>query len=118
MLTVQENQAEGPVYQIRTKLEQLQNALEDTRLKVDEETMSKSCYLHMIDRLKKDHISTKIISSEMEMSLKSKSSIMDLENHKQRKTKEERLQSKAIFDSLMKNIEKEQKDRQERILEL
>jgi hypothetical protein len=43
---------------------------------------------------------------------------LDLENGKQRKTKEERLQAKAIFDSLMKNIEKEQKDRQERILEL
>ena len=32
---------------------------------------------------------------------------MELETQKQRKTKEERLQSKAIFDSLMKNIEKE-----------
>ena len=35
-----------------------------------------------------------------------------------RKTKEEKLQSKAIFDSLMNNISKEQKDRQERIIEL
>jgi hypothetical protein len=72
----------------------------------------------MIERMKKDFIATKIKSGEMETSLKSKSQILDIENHKQRKTKEERLQSKAIFDSLMKNIEKEQKDRQERILEL
>ena len=35
-----------------------------------------------------------------------------------RKTKESKLQSKNIIDSLMKNIEKEQKDRQDRILEL
>lgn len=54
----------------------------------------------------------------MENSLKSKNQILSLEQQKQRLTKEERLQSKAIFDSLMKNIEKEQKDRQERILEL
>ena len=33
-------------------------------------------------------------------------------------TKEEKLQSKSIFDQLMKNIEKEQKDRQDRIIEL
>jgi len=33
-------------------------------------------------------------------------------------TKEEKLQSKNIFDQLMKNIEKEQKDRQDRIIEL
>lgn len=54
----------------------------------------------------------------MENSLKSKTQILSLEQQKQRLTKEERLQSKAIFDNLMKNIEKEQKDRQERILEL
>ena len=35
-----------------------------------------------------------------------------------RKTKEEKLQSKAIFDSLMNNIGKEQRDRQDRITEL
>jgi hypothetical protein len=72
----------------------------------------------MLDRMKKDHISTKIRSNEFETSLKSKSTILEIESGKQRKTKEERLQSKSIFDSLMKNIEKEQKDRQERILEL
>ena len=72
----------------------------------------------MLDRMKKDFIASKINSGEMEASLKNKSNILDLENHKNRKTKEERLQAKAIFDSLMKNIEKEQKDRQERILEL
>lgn len=80
--------------------------------------MTKSSYSHMLERMKKDFIATKIKSSEMEGSLKNKSAILDIEQGKQRKTKEERLQSKAIFDSLMKNIEKEQRDRQERILEL
>ena len=36
----------------------------------------------------------------------------------QRNTKEEKIQSKTIFDQLMKNIEKEQKDRQDRITHL
>ena len=54
----------------------------------------------------------------MEQSLKNKQNIMGLELKKQRESKEHRLQSKSVFDSLMRNIEKEQKDRQERILAL
>ena len=106
-----EQTAEGPVFQIRSRLEQLQDALDTTKLKIDEENLAKSTYSHILDRMKKDHISTKIQSNEMETSLRSKSQILDIEQNKQRKTKEERLQSKAIFDNLMKNIEKEQKDR-------
>ena len=60
----------------------------------------------MLDRMKKDFIASRINSGEMESSLKNKSQILDLENHKHRKTKEERLHAKAIFYSLMKNIEK------------
>lgn len=72
----------------------------------------------MYERLKKDLLAAKIRTGEMETSLKSKEHILEVEGHKQRKSKEERLQCKTIFDNLMKNIEKEQKDRQERILEL
>lgn len=72
----------------------------------------------MLERLERDFIATKIKSSELEVSLKSKKSILELEQQKNRKTKEERLQAKAIFDNLMKNIELEQKDRHERIVEL
>ncbi len=79
--------------------------------------MVKASNMHILERMKKDLIATKIKSSEMEVSLRSKSGILSLEQSKQRKTKEERLQSKNIFDSLMKNMEKEQKDRQERIME-
>jgi outer membrane murein-binding lipoprotein Lpp len=96
----------------------LQVAIDETDKKINEEGMTKASYQHMLERMKKDFIATKIKSSEMEGSLKNKASILDIEQGKQRKTKEERLQSKAIFDSLMKNIEKEQRDRQERILEL
>ena len=58
---------------------------------IDQETLYKNSYLHMLDRMKKDHIASKITSGEMENSLKNKSQILDLENHKHRKTKEERL---------------------------
>jgi len=68
--------------------------------------------------MKKDFIASKIKCTELDESLKNKRQLLVFEESKQRKTKEERLQSKVIFDNLMKNIEKEQKDRQERILEL
>jgi hypothetical protein len=45
----------------------------------------------MLERLEKDFIATKIKSSELETSVKSKKSIHDLEAAKARKTKEERL---------------------------
>jgi len=80
--------------------------------------MNKATYLHMLDRMKKDFIATKIKTSDLDTSLRSKSQILEIESGKQRKTKEEKLQSRSIFDGLMKNIEKEQKDRQERIFEL
>lgn len=107
MLVAQENQAEGPVFQVKSSLEILQSNLKETKLMIDSETLFKNSYLHMLDRMKKDLIATKISSGEMEGSLKNKSQILDLENQKHRKTKEERLQAKSIFDNLMKNIEKE-----------
>ena len=72
----------------------------------------------MLKRMKKDFIAAKIQTSQMDKSLKNKSAVLDLEQQRQRKIKEERLQSKQIFEGLMKNIEKEQRDRQERIHEL
>jgi len=80
--------------------------------------MTSSSYKYMLERMERDYISSRLKANELEVSIKSKAQILDLESHKNRKTKEERLQSKAIFDSLMLNIEKEQKDRQERIIEL
>ena len=80
--------------------------------------MSKRTYLHMLDRMKKDFIATKIKGSDCEKALENKQAVLVIEESKQRGTKEERLQSKNTFDKLMKNIEKEQEDRRSRILEL
>ena len=72
----------------------------------------------MLERMKKDFIATKIQSADFESSLKSKNQILEIENQKSQRTKEERLQSKSTFDALMKNIELEQKERKKRIEEL
>ena len=117
-LYVQEVQAEGPTQETKSRIEMLEEALADTKYKTDEELFTKHSYLHMLDRMKKDFIASKINSSENEASLKNKSSILDIEMQKQRKIKEERLQSKSIFEGLMENISKQQSDRQQRIHEL
>ena len=103
---------------MKSKIEMLTESLAETKYKTNEEICTKHSYHHMLTRMKKDFIAAKIASSENDKALKNKSSILDLEQQKQRKIKEERLQSKAIFEGLMKNIEKEQRDRQERIHEL
>ena len=80
--------------------------------------MTMRTYTHMLSRMEQDYIATRIKSADLEKSLRTKKEVLDLEEGKQRKSKEERLQSKSIFDNLMKNIEKEQRDRQDRIIEL
>jgi hypothetical protein len=45
----------------------------------------------MLDRMKKDYISSKLNTTELDLSLKSKSSIVDAQVQKQRMTKEEKL---------------------------
>ena len=117
-LSIQETVAEGPAYAVANRLEQLTLQHAECLEKIDEENLTAATYRYMLDRLEKDFIATKIKSTELDTSIKSKKGILDLEGGKQRKTKEERLQAKAIFDNLMKNIELEQKDRQERIFEL
>jgi hypothetical protein len=79
--------------------------------KIDEENFTQSAYRYMLERLEKDYIASKIKATELDSSARSKLTILDLELGKQRKSKEDRLQAKSIFDNLMKNIELEQKDR-------
>jgi len=117
-LGIQETVAEGPAFATANRLETLAIQHQETQDRIDEENLTQATYKYMLERLEKDFIATKIRSTELDASIKSKRGILDLEGGKQRKTKEERLQAKAIFDNLMKNIELEQKDRQERIFEL
>lgn len=93
-LGVQERTAEGPAAEMKGRLEMLEEALEDTKYKIEEEMFTKHSYLHMLDRMKKDFIASKIASSENETSLKNKSNILEIEQSRHRKIKEEKLQSK------------------------
>lgn len=106
------------MYANKNRLEQLREALAQTKDKIEEEKLYKRTYAHMLERMNRDHIASKIKSADLEKSLQNKRAVIDAEEEKQRVTKEGRLQSKSIFDNLMKNIEKEQRDRQDRIIEL
>jgi hypothetical protein len=90
------------------QLELLDENIEDTKYKTMEEEFTRSTYIHMLDRMKKDFIASKIQSSDHSASLKNKSSILELEQQKQRKIKQERLQSKSIFQHVLDSISKEQ----------
>ena len=117
-LEIQEQNAEGPMFRNKNRLQELQEVKKATEAKINEERMSKRTYCHMLDRMKKDFIATKIKGADFEKALTNKTQVLGIEESKQRTTKEERLQSKNTFDKLMKNIEKEQEDRRSRILEL
>lgn len=115
---IQEAQIEGPIAYNKERLAQLEQSLVETEDKIDKEKMARRTYMHMLERMKRDFIAGKLKTNDLETSLRNKRALLDGEEGRTRKTKEEKLQSKNIFDNLMKNIEKEQRDRQERIIEL
>lgn len=95
--------------------EEAKKELELVTERHDFEKMYQEQYKHMLDRMKKDLIALQLISNDLIESLRSKRSIMKDELNKQRKSKENKLQSKYRLDHLMKNIEREQDKRKERI---
>jgi hypothetical protein len=48
--------------------------------KIDEENLTQASYKYMLERLEKDFIATKIKSTELDASAKSKKAILDLES--------------------------------------
>ena len=117
-LGYQEGNAETIVYETTTRKQQIENAIKVTNKKTEEERMNSRIYDHMIYRLKKDLIAMDIKKKELETSLRTK--LIMHEEHKEslRKSKEQRLQSKTIFDSLIVNVGSEQKERKQRIVNL
>lgn len=95
--------------------EEAKKELELVTERHDFEKMYQEQYKHMLDRMKKDLIALQLISNDLIESLRSKRSIMKDELNKKRKSKENKLQSKYRLDHLMKNIEREQDKRKERI---
>lgn len=72
----------------------------------------------MLERMKKDLIAAQIKSGEMHDSFKSKEKIQFEEAEKSRKAKEQKMQAKIKLETLMKQIDQEQKKRQDRIQSL
>jgi outer membrane protein assembly factor BamE (lipoprotein component of BamABCDE complex) len=72
----------------------------------------------MIDRMKKDLIAQQIETHSLTESLNDKQAVLQREFEKSQRARELHLQSKAKLDKLMKNIDREQEKRQERIQSL
>ena len=115
-LSSQETAAESAVYVNSAKVHQLNEAIEIARSKLEEESMNEFVYTHMVERMKKkDQIALEIKRKELEGAVRKKELILADENEKKRRAKESQLQSKHVFDSLMKNISDEQVERRKRV---
>ena len=68
-------------------------------------------YDHMLKRMKQDAIAMQLDLNDLGDSVHSKQFIYSEESTKQRLAKEKKLQSKFRLDTLMKNIDHEQKKR-------
>lgn len=118
-LEYQENTAETGVYEITTKREQIDNALKMTNKRIAEENMNSRVYGHMVERIKKDLLAMELQKKNLEKSLRSKQTMYEGElKEKLRKAKEQQLQSKNIFDNLVKNLYDERNEKKKRIEQL
>jgi len=95
-----------------------QETLERVKHEHDYELMFQRSYKQMLARMKKDLIAIKIDATEQHASYKQKQQIVGQEQDGSRKSKEQRMQAKHKLDALMKEIDLEQRNRQERIQSL
>ena len=72
----------------------------------------------MLNRQKKDWISLMLKINDLTESLRSKNNIYETESKMQMNNRQDKLQSKYKLDNLMKMIDHEQKQRQNRIASL
>lgn len=110
--------AEGDAISMNDKLEDLHIAFSTVKKRHEVSNMDQKIYYHMLDRMKKDLIAMKINTNDLKTSLKHKNSIVENEDEKSRKSNENRLQAKLKLDNLIRNVDQEQKKRQERIQSL
>lgn len=114
-LEYQEGTAESVVYEVSTRKQQIENAIKVTNKKTEEEIMNSRIYAHMIERIKKDLIAMELKKKNLENSLRNKQMMFEEQKEKHRKTKEQKLQSKTIFDNLVKNLYDERNEKKKRI---
>ena len=65
-------QIEGPIAYNKERLAQLDASLDETQEKCDTEKMARRTFLHMLERMNRDFIATRIKTNDMETSLKNK----------------------------------------------
>lgn len=82
------------------------------------EKMTQDQYEHMLKRMKGDLISSQLRSADLKESMKSKKDILSDEQDKKRKAVQNSIQAKMQLNQIMSEIEKDQRERQERISSL
>ena len=118
-LEYQENSAETGVYEHGTKKDQIDNALHMTNKRIAEENMNSRVYGHMVERISRDLLAMEIHKKNLEKSLRNKETMYEGQmKEKLRKAKEQQLQSKNIFDNLVKNLYDERNEKKKRIEQL
>ena len=67
------------MFKNKNRLQELAEIKKDTEAKINEERMSKRTYMHMLDRMNKDFIATKIKGNEYEKNLVNKKAVIEIE---------------------------------------
>lgn len=76
----QEMMVEGPAAELQDKLALMSESLQETEGRVNEELYTQHSYRHILARMKKDFIASKIKTSQYETAMKNKKIILDLED--------------------------------------
>mmetsp|Transcript_7870 Transcript_7870/g.8855 ORF Transcript_7870/g.8855 Transcript_7870/m.8855 type:complete len:575 (+) Transcript_7870:29-1753(+) len=98
------------------RFEQLRNAVETQKLKLEEAALSKASYEHLLERMKRDQIAFKMKHNSIEKALNERNLELSHANEDSRKAKQIQQQSKYFLDELMKNVSIEKKKREESLM--
>jgi hypothetical protein len=107
--------AEGDTTALNRRTEQLKEAIMNTISNQDSELLAQRCYEHMLIRMRQSLLIIKINSRKIEESLSNKGTILDEEQSKEIKNKEQLKQSQNVLKTLMDHVDKDNKNRSERI---
>ena len=93
MAKIEENQIEDSNFRKTNGLSNTEDTLKSIEKQHSQHSMFQRTYIHMIQRMKADHIAAQIKQNEMQESYKSKKSIWEDEADKHRQAKQQRLQA-------------------------
>jgi len=114
-LDTQAQLAEGDTSALTRRMEQLSGAIQNTVTNQDTELLSQRTYESIMVRMRQSLLMIKIQNQKCEESLNSKAKILEEEHGKEIKNKEQMKQSQNVLKSLMDHVDKDNKNRSERI---